>query len=813
MPAVSRRALLSLAGVAGAAGGLPHLAAAEPAAAAATSQPSKPEPTIEEARTWWEPQRQEWTPIGWKGHLFRFNVFYNGMLMCEPGPAWSTKNNVMKYQGQGMQLHFLPPDFWTQFPAPDPNPHYLWQEDLGVGEQGWNANETAPMLWTRWRLPQGIVVRQHVFAHLKGGGEYERETDSLYAWVRLEVEHVDEVRAPDKIPFVVRVARRNYEFEGNYADENGVVLRAHPENSGMPGRLRTVPVFNPDNKPLARRIQHLDGAIRLATSPLRNDEVAFTETAIERVYDLRVTLQAKQGAHVDLLVAMRPQPREEFDREHALGWDGALAQANTYWEKTKTPGATISTPDEHLNEAVRRFVELAEIVGEKSPETGLATLLTGSFGYDVLWATPTSMAFHMLLDPLGKHAIARKHLEIFKATQGSRKPPGQAYELHPGYLGSPSHLQALDWLSDHGAILQILANHALLSGDQAFIDEWLEPIVKACEFVKDSCERTDHDGVKGIMPKAVATDELIETQGTWSEAWCYKGLATAVRLLKRVGHPRAAEFDAARAAFKKALVDAYRELMTKQPTWTHPDGSKHPVPSADYTERPAHIFQDAFLLDGGPLFFVWAGVFDANDPLMKSHLDFFRVGPNVQLWDVRSNPVHRPILRREVSTCEPCYSWNLSHSWQSGDREKYLEGIYSLFVAGMSPQTYISNEHRHGMQGQLSSSGLVMWHLLKGVVDDALEENELHLLRLCPLAWLTEERDTSFLKLPTEHGQVDLAFRLADDKRRLNVTFTPRWRWGTPPKVVLHVPAVTGLRTVRINGRNHPARPGATITL
>ena len=30
---------------------------------------------------------------------------------------------------------------------------------------------------------------------------------------------------------------------------------------------------------------------------------------------------------------------------------------------------------------------------------------------------------------------------------------------------------------------------------------------------------------------------------------------------------------------------------------------------ADYTDRPFHIFQDAFLLDTGPLFFVLAGVF------------------------------------------------------------------------------------------------------------------------------------------------------------------------------------------------------------
>ncbi|TMR96571.1 hypothetical protein [Nonomuraea basaltis] len=820
MSRLARRRFLSLAGGATAGSVLATSGAyAGPSEAgpsesvAAVPSTGTPEPNLTIARSWWAPQRQEWTPIGWKGHLFRFNVFYNGMLMCEPGPAWSTKDNVMKYQGQGMQLQFLPPDFHGGFPAPVTQKRYMWQDDLGIGEQGWWQETAAPVLWTRWRLPQGVIVRQSVFGHLGGGGDYERETDPLYAWVRLEIESVDPLRAPQKLPFVVRMSRRHVFFRDGYADENGVTLEYDPVQAALPGRMRLAPIYNPGGQPREVRIQHLDNTIRLGTALLRPDQATFEETPAERVYDLKLTLDVQSGSHIDLLVAMRPQARAEFDRELALGWDGALAEANAYWSATADKGATIHTPEPYINEALRRFVELTEIVGEKSPETGDHTLLTGSFGYDVLWATPTSMVFHMLLDPLGRHGIARKHLRLFKSTQGTRKPPGSAYQLHPGYLGSPAHLRAFDWLSDHGAILQSIANHALLSGDKAFIDEWLDVIVKACDFVKDSCENTDHDGVHGLMPKAVATDELLETQGIWSQAWCYKGLATAVRLLRRVEHPRASELDAARKAFKDALVKAYRELMKGAPTWRHPDGSAQPVPKADFTDRPFHIFQDAFLLDGGPLFFVWAGVFDADDPLMRSHLDFFRVGPNTQLWDVRSNPIHRAVLLHEVSSCEPCYSWNLSHTWRAGDRPRFLEGLYSLAVAGLSPQTFVSNEHRHGMQGQLSTSALVTWHLLKAVVDDALKDDELHLLRLCPLPWLSEREETVFDGIPTQYGPADLRFRLGRKGRTLDVTFRAKWRWRTRPRVLLHVPPLPGLKTINVNGHARTASPGSTIVL
>ena len=90
------------------------------------------------------------------------------------------------------------------------------------------------MLQTFWRLPQGVVVRQSVFGHLKGGGDYRKETDPLYAWVRLEVIHVDEVRAPAKLPFVIRMARRHLQFRDSYADENGVTLSTSPSRRPCP---------------------------------------------------------------------------------------------------------------------------------------------------------------------------------------------------------------------------------------------------------------------------------------------------------------------------------------------------------------------------------------------------------------------------------------------------------------------------------------------------------------------------------------------------------------------------------------------------
>ena len=128
--------------------------------------------------------------------------------------------------------------------------------------------------------------------------------------------------------------------------------------------------------------------------------------------------------------------------------------------------------------------------------------------------------------------------------------------MHPGYYGAPKTLTSIDWLADHGAILLQIAASGVMSGDRAYIDRWLPSILAACDFIKDMSAVTDHDGIKGLLPPAVASDDWIETQAVWNIAWNYKGMAEAVKLLKMIGHPRAQEFadfnDRTREIFRRA---------------------------------------------------------------------------------------------------------------------------------------------------------------------------------------------------------------------------------------------------------------------
>ena len=161
----------------------------------------------------------------------------------------------------------------------------------------------------------------------------------------------------------------------------------------------------------------------------------------------------------------------------------------------------------------------------------------------------------------------------------------------------------------------------------------------------------------------------------------------------------------------------------------------------------------------------------------------------------------------EQSSGEPCYSWNVVHTWQLGDRPRFLEGMYGLLTGAVSDQTFIACEHRNGMYGNLCTTGLITWMLRISVIDDEWREGELHLLRLCPLAWLSTTEDTVFEAMPTVFGPVNLRLRLSAGGDDLLVTIDGARR-HPPRRVAVHVPPVPGLRRLVVDGRAYTVSPG-----
>ncbi|MBI4579492.1 MAG: hypothetical protein HY718_07315 [Planctomycetes bacterium] len=462
----------------------------------------------------------------------------------------------------------------------------------------------------------------------------------------------------------------------------------------------------------------------------------------------------------------------------------------------------------HANEYLRRNAQYGEIIAQKMPDSGHYTNLTGSQVYARMWATPTTMFDTMLLDTLGYHAAVARYLEIFRDTQGTVKPPGPSYTLHPGYLATPKSLTSVDWLSDHGAILHAVCYHALLTDDREFIDRWLPSIIKACVFIRDARGIANHDGVPGVLPPAVATDRGIATQAVWNIGWHYRGLTSAVALLKRLGHPQVETWIREAEDFRTTFVGALREQTRHMPTWTDASGAKHHIVPTSLSG--GEDFSHAFYLDTGPLFLVYAGLLEARDQLMQSTLKFFREGPNHLAFDPYGNHEQPAVLIHEISSCEPCASFNLFHSHQSGDRGRFLEGMYSMMTGGHSQQTYTACETRGGITGIAGHIGIYAIRLC--AVDDLLEPDTLHLLRLVPKAWLSRAQKTHFEAIPTIFGPVTVVFEPSAEATSLQVEYAPHFH-HPPKRVVIHGPPLPGLTSVVVNSRMIAMRPGGTVVV
>lgn len=734
------------------------------------------EPNFETACGWWSDLPNIWTPVGWEGHLFRFSVLWDGTIIAQP----HLNRRTEAWRDQGAQVSCRPITG-------------SWPGDDGWNTQGWMSNP-APVLWTE-KFTEGILYRQEIFAHIPGGQAIAHGNEPLFAWIRLSLaDTVEALPLDDETSFDIAI--QGVHLGCNMSLRNNVQVlpdqARYPRSLSLEGQAGTgVRVIEPD------------GRVRIGVAPHASCRASLAapnrqETAFRLVIG---GLTVRKETSVDVLLPMTPVDRATFDRELALGYDGALKEADAFWSQRRTRRTTVfHVPEKFISETAEHSTRFSRMLSELNPATGRRCKISGSLAYSDLWSTPIAMDLIMLMDTLGEHEFVEPYLEIFKEEQGTVTPPGDAFRLHPGYLSSPALYKSIDWLPDNGALLYTLSMHGLLSGNADYIARITDTLVKSCEWIKTHRKFKGEGRCEGVLPPAVATDMGTRIQAVWTDGWNYKGLCAAVRLLKRIGHPRASEFEKEARDYKASFLQALRDKCRNMPTWTDARGEKHILVPMALSGDQRFETRHAFYLDGGPLFLVFSGLVDAEDPLMRDLLLWFREGPQKRYYRHDSYCWQVPCLDHEMSSCEPCYSWNVFHSWQLGDREKFLEGMYSLFAGSLSRKTYISCETRGGITGNVFAAPLAVYLARLAVIDDQWRENELHLLRFLPKAWCVAGQPAVFESIPTEFGPVSLRVELSADGSTLDVTFRPAWRQA-PKEVILHPPPLEGLKSLRVNGR------------
>jgi RNA polymerase sigma factor (sigma-70 family) len=747
----------------------------------------QPEADAESANRWLpDVRKRAYTPvgIGWPAHgrTSRFNVLQDGTILGPTRPC----------------LVFSP--------TSDDGFHYQLPVD-----QGWSDHPT-PVIRTTW-IHEGIEWTSDFFAHQPGGGEAVGGDEPLVGWVRLSVRALDGRPRAARCGFAIRVISRTAPITPQpltplpadgwqlLAADASVVL-------GMPGGQD----------------------LRFAISPAEPGDPAFPDlmnashdpdwqggrwgsASDERQGTLVIELEARPGAHADLFypLPLAGDQREDasriggsgssdarghgqVERDVSLGFDGALRESDAFWSLAPATAASIETPEPWLNDAIRNSLRIAAMNTVRDGAAGARVMLGSSWKYPSSSPTLTALECSWFWDALGRHALAGDLLEPF--THDPAEPRADSPERQPGQLGAPGGLAAYERPTDHGCILYALCRHALITGDAAFTASHLDTIIRACACTA-ALRRSAHAGIPGLMPPAPTVDWTTGHQSVWADGWSYQGLVTAVRLLRKLKHPRAEEFAHEAEAYRRDIATALREAAERQPPWTDAAGASHPLLPVLFP--PADQRQQA---DLSPLCLAALGVLAADDPLMQAAMARSRA----QLGEPGSGPRREGLRAMRLRAYQ--YTWSAFSAHRSGDRATFLEGMYGIIAASVAPQTFAPLEAIEGgwIPGIAPGPAAAIEAARLAVIDDQIAPGELHLLRLVPRAWVQPDHQTRFERMPTEFGPVTLAFSLSHDGTTLDVRFDPAYR-ERPTRVHLHVPPIPGLARVILNGEALDWRP------
>lgn len=757
------------------------------------------EPTWESARGWWPEMPATYVPVGWAHHPLRFCVFFDGSIYYEGNAGKALRRPyATRWSQEGIQIYLMP-TVTGESPFPMRRGSYLITDTQAnrTGCQGWSREHATPVLWTRWKQPipemNGITLKQEIFAQTPDSRPTTTGQEPLFAWVRLSVDEVMEWTRVETVSLVLELQSPRTIFDMSRIKN----LRAVGGRPTFRHQLEMEErLFNSRKVWLFR----YGGGCQMIIFPGDALDVNMNQSEPEhKIYKIMVTLPVKKGAACDLLLPALSAQRGPTYAQIEKGYDGALAESDAFWSQWFAQAARVEVPETPINEAVRANLYLSAVLAEINPDNGELAMIHDPQFAPTLLAVPEMMRLTMLLDGMGLHAEAARYLALFRKYQGQGAPLGidMGEGTYSGYYSLPEWLPRLNWLANHGAVLHAICRHGLLTGDDQFIEEYQDSIVRACEFIARMRAWDREMGASGVMPPASSQCGETPDQAVWTDGWMYKGLSTAVRLLRRIDHPRAAEFEQEMVDYKAAFVEALDKQAMEMPQWTDAQGRNRILVPMALMGGDETL---AFYLDYGPLFLVYAGLMEADSELMAAARDYFHEGPNWKMYDPQGHYLQPPVLQHELSSCTPYLSWNVYHAHQAGDRGRFLEGFYSLLTGAMSQRTYVSSQARGGVSG-LNTAMAPAFDLMRlAVIDDAIEPGALHLLRLVPKAWLSTERQSVFEKLPTEYGPVTVKFQLAEAGKTLAVEYAADFH-HKPGKVVLHVPPVEDIEQVSINGQ------------
>lgn len=534
--------------------------------------------------------------------------------------------------------------------------------------------------------------------------------------------------------------------------------------------------------------------------------VSHGSAKVESASDQEVLVRLEpQGKNVELVIPYVAVNRSLVDRVSALGFDSARAQVKRYWDARLARGAIVDVPDPIVVNQYKTLYPRTLVSGDLDAR-GDYVLKTSPIIYESAWLHITAQGIEAL-SRRGHFEEARQYLDTVFRWQGIQ--PAQnapQYTTWEGFFNAPSYYAHFLWLNFHGWTQWGAARYFLFSDDKVYLDEKLPALIKSLEWTASQRKLTmieKPDGARpanyGMLPPGRVTDG---SEGTsfFTDCMNWMGFNEVVRLLERVGHPRAAEFRATADDYRQCILRGLRVAARgRQPVRLN-DGTYVPyVPG--YLESTGHEVDMwyAAVVDAALEGILDSGIMSPDDPLEGWILrnledNLFCIAPNV---------------------ADEAYALGHGLSYVRRDEpELAVYTLYSLLASHMSRQTLTTFEHRSWGTGRIWD--LAPWamgnytRMLSNMICYD-EGDEIIFCRAIPRAWLDPGKKIHVEQLQTRFGPVSFTLEAELNTIRGTIDLPTRYR---PIAARLMLRVNGNISSVKLNG--NPAdydQETGTVTL
>lgn len=702
------------------------------------------EPSCDLAVVEWPDQLRPIIFIGCKDHLDEFGVMWNGNLTLHTETMIDADRRLVKERPDpSLQVSFAVGD------KPD------------FGNRTVDDGSTVPSLadgfipTTRIRIRrQGVTLLQEAFAASESGTCHVSAWNSpVFLRLRFTVEDPGTGTSPVRLWAQLASNHIHYSMETRR-------------------NVRILPIAPPYHSKLhvaGNELRTTGNKIVMAASrPFRFYGVlpdAFQSIALRYAQlDQNLALfelPRSQGATLDLVFPYLPANQASIETVQHSNYERSAQVLNESWKAEASRGMQVNVPEEHLNNLWRFTPALTFMTADLYPN-GDHILKTSSHHYEALWVTVAAINIFDLIQR-GYFQEAAAYLKPFLDASRRRPVPntGDSFDSSKGFITGPSEYLPPTWLSDNGAVLWVASEYYLISRDRAFLDRWLPTMIASVEWIARERALTKLRGGPnaGLLPPSRSSD--IPTQGSffWNDAWNYRGLSSVCKVLEATRSPHAEKWLKEQEDYRTTFQNALREQLERTIRWKDPNG--HMIPSVPMRlgQMAASGESDTYL-DTGPMFLGVAGLMDARNETMTWALKWLTEGPNANTefpdWSNFSQP---SCLRYEMSSGEPCYSWNIYLRYLRNERLHFLEGFYSLAAGAVSRKFLTGVETRDGIQDLPITNAVIDNHLRNMLVFENEAGVGIDLLRNSPSKWLEPGKEIRVKDAQTRFGPISLHIR------------------------------------------------------